>query len=192
MRDSHPSRRRLRWLARRLERPVGARSRLLDVGANGGFLVEAARELGFEAVGVELDPVSVDYAARHFAGSRFVRGTVEDLAAAGEPTFDAVYCSEVIEHVPDPNGFISGIVALMRPGALLYLTTPDIGHWRRPRDIRAGTASARPPTASISRCAAWRASSPATRSRPCTAASPGSPASRYSRAEPSAAAGLCT
>ena len=130
------SRRRLRWLARRLERPVGARSRLLDVGANGGFLVEAARELGFEAVGVELDPVSVDYAARHFAGSRFVRGTVEDLAAAGEPTFDAVYCSEVIEHVPDPNGFISGIVALMRPGALLYLTTPDIGHWRRPRDIR--------------------------------------------------------
>ena len=24
----------------------------------------------------------------------------------------------------------------MRPGALLYLTTPDIGHWRRPRDIR--------------------------------------------------------
>ena len=37
------SRRRLRWLARRLERPVGARSRLLDVGANGGFLVEAAR-----------------------------------------------------------------------------------------------------------------------------------------------------
>jgi hypothetical protein len=23
----------------------------------------------------------------------------------------------------------------MKPGGLLYITTPDIGHWRRPKDI---------------------------------------------------------
>ena len=49
--------------------------------------------------------------------------------------FDIVYCSEVIEHCPDVNRFMASIVALMAPGGMLFLTTPDISHWRRPRDI---------------------------------------------------------
>ena len=49
---------------------------------------------------------------------------------------------QTIEHdiiVVGAGGYASGpvtaIAALMRPGSVLYLTTPDLGHWRRPRDI---------------------------------------------------------
>ena len=123
------SRGRIRHLARHV-----AGGRFLDVGCNGGFMVEAAREAGFEATGLDLDPVSLDYARRRFPGSTFMHSTVEALQAEAEP-FDAVYCSEVIEHVPAVDRFVAALAGLMRPGAVLYLTTPDFGHWRRPRDL---------------------------------------------------------
>jgi len=131
--------RRSRGRARALRRMVASRNsrpRLLDVGSSGGFLVEAAREAGFAATGIELDPASVAYARQHYPDNTFVQGTVEDFVRRNPDTwFDAVYCSEVIEHVADANSFVAAIAALMPAGAVLYLTTPDIGHWRRPRDI---------------------------------------------------------
>ena len=132
------SRRRARALARLAPDSGSGRPRgLLDVGANGGFMVEAARELGFEAVGLDIDPVSVEFARTSFAANRFHLSTVEQFGATEPAVFDAVYCSEVIEHVTDANAFVGAIARLMRPGAVLYLTTPDIGHWRRPGNITA-------------------------------------------------------
>lgn len=133
--------RRSRGRARRLRAQVasGSRPRLLDVGANGGFMLEAAREAGFDVQGVELDPRSVAYAHRHYPACPVFHGSVEGYieqhpSAAG--SFDVVYCAEVIEHVPDVNSFVAAIAALMRRDGRLYLTTPDIGHWRRPKDIQ--------------------------------------------------------
>jgi 2-polyprenyl-3-methyl-5-hydroxy-6-metoxy-1,4-benzoquinol methylase len=104
------------------------------VGANGGFMSEAARRAGFEVTGVEPDGNALKYAAEHFPGIRFVHGFIEDADLPAE-SFDAVYCSEVIEHSRDCNAFVAALARAMKPGGVLYLTTPDIGHWRRPRDI---------------------------------------------------------
>ena len=109
--------------------------RFLDVGCNGGFMVEAAREAGFEAFGVELDPFSIDYARRHYPRNTYFLGRIEDFVRT-TTRFDAVYCSEVIEHVPDLNAFVAAIAAVMKPEAVLYITTPDISHWRRPQNLK--------------------------------------------------------
>lgn len=109
--------------------------RFLDVGCNGGFMVEAAREHGFEACGVEVDGVSVAYAREHYPENQYFHGLVEDFRA--DRGFDLIYSSEVIEHIPDVRGFMSAIVRLMNPGGAVYLTTPDISHWRRPRKLSA-------------------------------------------------------
>jgi SAM-dependent methyltransferase len=124
---------RVRQICRRLKRrPQGLR--FLDVGSNGGFMAEAARRAGFEVTGVEPDGASVAYAEAHYPGIRFVHAFIEK--AALEPDgFDVVYCSEVIEHSSDCNAFVAAIARAMRPGGLLYLTTPDINHWRRPKDL---------------------------------------------------------
>ncbi len=122
------SRRRMRHLKRMLT--PGSGRCFLDVGCNAGFMVEAAREQGFEAWGIDLDPESIAYAREHYPGNHFFHGTIEEFAPGHQP-FDAVYCSEVIEHVPYADRFIAAIANVMRPGGVLYLTTPDIGHWRR-------------------------------------------------------------
>jgi 2-polyprenyl-3-methyl-5-hydroxy-6-metoxy-1,4-benzoquinol methylase len=112
----------------------GAGKAFLDVGANGGFMAEAAREVGFEAVGIEPDPASVVYARAHYPGITVVQGLLED-ADLGAQRFDVAYCSEVIEHSTDCNKFADKLASVLRPGGFLYLTTPDISHWRRPRDL---------------------------------------------------------
>jgi 2-polyprenyl-3-methyl-5-hydroxy-6-metoxy-1,4-benzoquinol methylase len=76
----------------------------------------------------------VAYARRHYPLNSYVRGTVEEADLGGRE-FDAVYCSEVIEHAPDCRRFVAALTRVMRPNALLYLTTPDISHWRVPRDL---------------------------------------------------------
>ncbi len=124
-------RRRAGWLAAR-----SPRGRFLDVGCNGGFMTEAMREKGFEALGLDPYPVSIAYAREHFPSNTFVVARAESLEPS-DALFDAVYCSEVIEHSADVNRFVAAIAAVMAPGAALFLTTPDIGHWRRPRDLAA-------------------------------------------------------
>ena len=49
--------------------------------------------------------------------------------------FDLVYCSEVIEHVPDVGHFVRQLAALVAPGGVLLLTTPDSGHKRVRNDM---------------------------------------------------------
>ena len=126
--------RRLRRRARALARCAQGPGRFLDVGADAGFMTEAMRELGFEAHGVEPHRAAVAYAREHYPKNSYHQTFMEAFEPAGL-SFGAVYCSEVIEHSPDINAFIIAIRRVMEPGAVLYLTTPDIGHWRRPREL---------------------------------------------------------
>ena len=129
------SRKRIARLRRAVRPTATPLPRFLDIGASGGFMAEAARENGWDVTGVELDPASVAYARTNYPAATFVHGTAESYAAETPMPFDLIYCSEVIEHVADVNAFVAALASLLRPAAYLYLTTPDIGHWRRPRNL---------------------------------------------------------
>jgi 2-polyprenyl-3-methyl-5-hydroxy-6-metoxy-1,4-benzoquinol methylase len=124
----------------RVKKIIGALGRdpkglgFLDIGCSGGFVAEAARERGFVATGIDPDGAAISYARGHYPANTFHHGFLETIDLPAE-SFDAVYCSEVIEHSSDVNRFVARLAAVMKPGALVYLTTPDIEHWRRPRDI---------------------------------------------------------
>jgi SAM-dependent methyltransferase len=125
------SRNRIRSLIRYV--PSG---RFLDVGCSGGFMVEAAREAGFEAWGLDLDKYALFFAREHYPQNTYFFGTIEDFITGVLPgQFDLIYSSEVIEHVPDVRSFCKSISDILRPGGILFMTTPDISHWRRPKDV---------------------------------------------------------
>jgi len=46
-----------------------------------------------------------------------------DIPAASD-SFDAVLCTEVLEHVPEPDRVIREIARLLRPGGWVYLSAP--------------------------------------------------------------------
>lgn len=117
--------------------------RFLDVGCNAGFATEAARQLGFEALGVDIDAASIEIARRLFPQARFQVADVAAIAEGGRK-FDAIYCSEVVEHLPRPLALLKALRQCLGPGGRALLTTPDVGHRSLPPNL-IGTEMIRPP-----------------------------------------------
>jgi SAM-dependent methyltransferase len=107
-----------RGVARHLP-PGGA---ILEIGCgNGGFLRAVhARRPDVRCAGVDLVDVGVD----GIPGFAFFHGQLEDVDLGGR-TFDVVYCSNLIEHVPDPRRFLARAAAALAPGGVIYGVTPD-------------------------------------------------------------------
>jgi CMP-N,N'-diacetyllegionaminic acid synthase len=112
-------RERIDILARHLH---ASRLRLLDVGCSTGFVVEAARDRGWDAVGLDLNPSAVEYGRSRGLDLRDV--ALED---AGFPpaSFDAVCLFDVLEHLLDPRRTLRMCTALLKPGGIVFLYVPN-------------------------------------------------------------------
>lgn len=117
---------RRRWLSQTLAAlPRGAR--ILDAGAG----EQPHRPLCAHLVYVSQDACEYDGRGD---GQGLQTGTwktggialVGDIAAIPEPnaSFDAILCSEVLEHLPDPLPALDEFARLLKPGGSLILTAP--------------------------------------------------------------------
>ena len=100
--------------------------RILDIGCGGGLLCEPMARLGAEIVGVDASPRNIAVAQTHARQSSleidYRMSTAEALAAGGEK-FDVILNMEVIEHVATPKTYIASCAELLRPGAIMVLST---------------------------------------------------------------------
>jgi len=106
----------------------------LDIGCNTGFGVEAARRLGYRATGIDLSPEAIEIARDLYPENIFIAGRAQEFASSGLQ-YDAILCREVIEHMPEVHSFMGALARLMKIGGVLWLTTPDAGHFRVPRNF---------------------------------------------------------
>lgn len=98
------------------------RPRYLDVGCSTGFVVEAARDAGWEAVGIDLNPSAVEFGRARGLDLR----TVALEEAAFEPeSVDAISLFDVLEHLLDPVRTLRACTRLLRPGGIVFLYVPN-------------------------------------------------------------------
>lgn len=110
------------------------RGTFLDLGCNTGFAVEAARKLGFEATGYDLSEEAIGLAREAYGKCTFNYGTATDVAAKGV-SYDAVLCAEMVEHLTELGTLAKALSSLVKPGGILYLTTPDAGRFSDPAEL---------------------------------------------------------
>jgi SAM-dependent methyltransferase len=114
---------------------------LLDVGCGAGTFLRAAARAGWQPVGVEVSATAAEH--NRAAGFEVFNG---ELAEARYPEghFDVVIASEVLEHVAEPGEMLREILRVMRPGGLLWATTPN-GRGISARALGLGWSAVCPP-----------------------------------------------
>ena len=103
--------------------------RLLEVGCGNGDRLRHMRSLGWDAIGIEIDPAAQRLAEKK-SGCKVYSEDLETIQFQ-DHSFDAVIMSHVIEHVDDPVGLLKECLRILKPGGKFVATTPNalsLGH----------------------------------------------------------------
>lgn len=102
--------------ALRVARELPPGSLLIDVGAGNSPYRELFGHLSYESADWENSPHPGARAVDHI-------GPAHDLPVK-DGSYDAVLCTQVLEHVPNPDAVIRELYRVLRPGGRLYMTVP--------------------------------------------------------------------
>jgi len=101
--------------------PYRQTNNLLDLGCGAGSLLEAARNHGWHAQGLDVS----SHAAKHVReqGFEVFEGELQE-AAFPAAHLDVVTAAELLEHIFEPRALLEGVARILRPGGLFWTTTP--------------------------------------------------------------------
>ncbi|MEO0393832.1 MAG: methyltransferase domain-containing protein [Pseudomonadota bacterium] len=119
--------------------PEAGHDHVLEIGCAAGATGELALRIGKarQYVGVEISE-AIAQTARDKLTTVHV-GDVETMPLDYTPgTFDALVMSEVLEHLVDPWAVLTRLHGLLRPGAAVYASSPNISHHSMIRRLMAG------------------------------------------------------
>jgi SAM-dependent methyltransferase len=107
---------------------LNEQSRVVEIAANDGYLLQFARERGIRCLGVE--PTASTAAAAREKGLEIVEeffGTAlaKELVARGWQA-DLTAANNVLAHVPDINDFVAGFAILLKPEGVATFEFPHL------------------------------------------------------------------
>lgn len=117
-------------IARRLidSRHLGPDSLVIELASNDGYLLQFYRQAGIPVLGIE-PAANIAEAARQRGiptlTEFFGRPVAAELRTA-DKLADVVHANNVLAHVSDLNGFVSGIAAVLKPGGVAVIEVPHV------------------------------------------------------------------
>lgn len=96
-------------------------NKILDVGCGRGEFLEEAQKFGWNVTGSEYSETAVNILkAKNIT---VISGDIEEYSTTDY--FDVIVSIEVVEHLKNPLQNVNKMFSLLRPGGLLFLTTPN-------------------------------------------------------------------
>lgn len=112
-------------------------ARVLDIGSGFGSCVLAARNAGFDAIGVEISTFEVEFARDRLRRHRPLDNAVEVYRQGDarslflpEETVDAVTLWNVIEHIDNWELVMTAVTRYLKPGGIVFIVCPNYMAWR--------------------------------------------------------------
>ena len=108
------------------DRQLDSSHLVVEIASNDGYLLQHYQARGVPVLGIE--PARNVAAAARARGIRtvtefFGREVAEQVAAATGHA-DVIHANNVLAHVPELNGFVSGLRELLRPGGIAVIEVP--------------------------------------------------------------------
>jgi len=104
---------------------------ICDLGCGNGYLAAKLSERGYSVVGVDASTTGIEVARNSYGQNvEFICAPIrEDLKSVlGGRMFDMVLSSEVIEHLYDPESLLRSAADILRPGGIIFISTPYHGY----------------------------------------------------------------
>lgn len=113
-----------------LESAVPRKGEIIDIAAGQGNFSIALDSMGFSVTWNDLREELVDYVRLKAPESmiRFLPGNAFEISKGTQ--YDAALIAEIIEHVAHPDEFLKEVAALVKPGGVVVMTTPNGAHWK--------------------------------------------------------------
>jgi|SRR5687767_3013927 len=108
--------------------PYRLSNKILDVGCGEGWILEIAKQRGWEVYGTEFSSRAFEICQKK--GIKMYQGKLEP-GKMEEKEYDVIISSETIEHINNPQEEIANIFSLLRKGGLFYATTPNFNSYLR-------------------------------------------------------------
>jgi 2-polyprenyl-3-methyl-5-hydroxy-6-metoxy-1,4-benzoquinol methylase len=117
---------RLNFIIRVLKENLAPGSTVLDVGCGNGVISRSLGAEGFNVYGIDISEKTIERARalNQLSNVHFDVLGAEQLIANGKK-YDAVICSEVLEHLRDPASLLEVIYLSLREQGKLIVTVPN-------------------------------------------------------------------
>jgi SAM-dependent methyltransferase len=128
---------------------------VVDVGSGPGWASQAAGNVGADVIAIDLDRHAIEQLIEKMRNTpaRSFQGIVSDSERLPLPNGVAsvIICTEVLEHVDDPDYVLAELVRIGQPGARYLITVPDpisenilrivapSSYWMKPNHLRVFT-----------------------------------------------------
>ena len=98
---------------------------VLDLGCGTGPFLKNLRDAGINATGVDADSLAAEQAAA--SGLKVIRSDVLQFLQDSNDSFDGVFCSHLVEHLPFEAlvELVEGIARRLTPGGILVMAFPN-------------------------------------------------------------------
>lgn len=101
--------------------PAAGHTRLLEIGAAGGFFLDEARRAGYDVVGIELNASMAAFGRDNLGLD--VRSELFETAAL-DSRFDVIVAQDVLEHVRGLRFFVRRVAGLLKSGGVFFVRGP--------------------------------------------------------------------
>jgi len=100
---------------------------VLDAGCGNGEFTRFIAQCGYETAGIDIAPAAVARARAGWPEGQFYEGSLEQTLPFNDAKFDAIWSTEVLEHLFDVHATLSEFNRVLREGGILILTIPFHG-----------------------------------------------------------------
>ena len=119
-------RKRVDFIAEVLKNSLPPNGKILDVGCGNGVISRHLGKLGYNVLGIDVSEKTIETARSltTLPNVSFQTKSAEELVASGE-RYDAVICSEVLEHLNDPGALLDVLYQTLAENGKLIVTVPN-------------------------------------------------------------------
>lgn len=120
---------RLDWVSKSIQKYAAKLSRAkgIEYGPGSGIYLPVLCGFCDEVIACDIEPAYLDGIRPLIGGLSNLRVMVDDIQAStfSDDTFSLILCSEVLEHVPNPEQALQTLYRILRPGGIAIVTTPQ-------------------------------------------------------------------